>query len=148
MAYCRDIRPLARLCSIAYDFAAQLFDLAELGMRVIVAPERRCADFYLPSGIIPAQTGYSGCCHTRVAEAEEAAGRLIMRGAAVFMASRELVQAAMALRRMRYLKLREEERLADVALSVASAKWIEAKEAAGCKGEIDNQNCRTRSPWL
>ena len=45
------------------------------------------------------------------------------------MASRDLAQATMALRRMRYLKLREEERLADVEHSITSADSTEAKEA-------------------
>ena len=45
------------------------------------------------------------------------------------MASRDLAQATMALRRMRYLKLREEERLADIEHSITSADSTEAKEA-------------------
>ena len=46
------------------------------------------------------------------------------------MASRDVAQATMALRRMRYLKLREEERLADAEQTITFAASTETKEAA------------------
>jgi hypothetical protein len=49
---------------------------------------------------------------------------------AALTASREVAQATMPLRRMRYLKLREQERLADAEHFITSAESIEAKEAA------------------
>jgi hypothetical protein len=49
---------------------------------------------------------------------------------AVLTASREVAQATMTLRRMRYLKVREEGRLADAEHAIISADSTEAKEAA------------------
>ena len=65
-----------------------------------------------------------------LSEAEEAAKKADQARLAVFAASREVAQATMPLRRMRNLKVREEERLADAERSITSVKSIEAKEAA------------------
>jgi hypothetical protein len=65
-----------------------------------------------------------------IAKAEEAAKKADQARLAALTASREVAQATMPLRRMRNLKLREEERLADAERSIASADSIEAKEAA------------------
>jgi hypothetical protein len=65
-----------------------------------------------------------------IAKAEEAARKADQARLAALTASREVAQATMPLHRMRNLKLREEERLADAERSIASADSIEAKEAA------------------
>jgi hypothetical protein len=66
----------------------------------------------------------------RVSEAEEAAKKAYQARLAALTASRELAQATMPLRRMRNLKLIEEQRLASAERSITSADSIEAKEAA------------------
>lgn len=65
-----------------------------------------------------------------VSKAEEAAKRADQARLAALTASSEVAQATMPLRRMRHLKLREQERVADAERSIASADSIEAKEAA------------------
>ena len=114
---------------LPYDFAAQLFDLTKLGMRVIVAPSDVAPISIFHPALFQPRPDTPGAATTRVAEAEEAAKKADHARRAVFMASRDLAQATMALRRMRYLKLREEERLADIEHSITSANSTEAKEA-------------------
>jgi L,D-transpeptidase catalytic domain len=115
---------------LPYDFAAHLFDLTELGMRVIVAPSDVAPISIAHPALFGPGLDARDAAATKVSEAEEAAKKAGQARLAVLTASRELAQATMPLRRMRNLKLIEEQRLAIAEHSIASADSIEAKEAA------------------
>ena len=115
---------------LPYDFAAHLFDLTKLGMRVIVAPSDVAPVSIAHPVLFQPKSDARDAAAARLSEAEEAAKKADQARLAVFTASREVAQATMPLRRMRNLKLREEERLADAERSITSANSIEAKEAA------------------
>ena len=98
---------------LPYDFAAHLFDLTKLGMRVIVAPSDVAPVSIAHPALFEPRPDARDAAATRVSEAEEAVKKADQARLAAFTASRELAQATMPLRRMRNLKLREEQRLAD-----------------------------------
>jgi hypothetical protein len=115
---------------LPYDFAAHLFDLTRLGMRVIVAPSDVAPLSIVHPALFQPRPDARDTAAARVAEAQEATKKADQARLAVLTASREVAQAIMPLRRMRNLKLREEERLADADHAIISADSIEAKEAA------------------
>jgi hypothetical protein len=115
---------------LPYNFAAHLFDLTKLGMRVIVAPSDVAPVSIAHPVLFQPKSDARDVAAARLSEAEEAAKKADQARLTAVTASREVAQAAMPLRRMRHLKLREEERLANVERSIASADSIEAKEAA------------------
>jgi hypothetical protein len=115
---------------LPYDFAAKLFDLTKLGMRVIVAPSDVAPVSIAHPALFEPRPDAQHAVAARVSEAEEAAKKADQARLAALAASREVAQATMPLRRMRHLKVREEERLADAERSITSANSIEAKEAA------------------
>ena len=115
---------------LPYDFAAHLFNLSKLGMRVIVAPSDVAPVSIAHPALFEPRPDARDAAAARVSEAEEAAKKADQARLGALTASREVAQATMPLRRMHNLKLREEERLADAERSIASADSIEAKEAA------------------
>ena len=115
---------------LPYNFAAHLFDLTKLCMRVIVAPSDVAPGSIAHPVLFQPKSDARDAAAARLSQAEEAAKKADQARLAVSNASREVAQATMPLRRMRNLKLREEERLADAERSIASAESIEAKEAA------------------
>ena len=115
---------------LPYDFAAHLFDLTKLGMRVIVAPSDVAPVSIAHPALFEPRPDARDAAAAIVSEAEVAAKKADQARLAALTASREVAQATMPLRRMRNLKLREEERLADAERSITSADSIEAKEAA------------------
>ena len=115
---------------LPYDFAAHLFDLTKLGMRVIVAPSDVAPVSIAHPALFEPRPDARDAAAARVSEAEEAAKKADQARLAALTASRELAQATMPLRRMRNLKLIEEQRLASAERSITSADSIEAKEAA------------------
>jgi hypothetical protein len=115
---------------LPYYFAAHLFDLTKLGMRVIVAPSDVAPVSIAHPALFEPRADARDAAAAGVSEAEETAKKADQARLAALTASRELAQATMPLRRMRNLKLREEERLADAERSITSAVSVEAKEAA------------------
>jgi hypothetical protein len=106
---------------LPYDFAAHLFDLTRLGMRVIVAPSDVAPLSIVHPALFQPRPDARDTAAARVAEAQEATKKADQARLAVLTASREVAQAIMPLRRMRNLKLREEERLADADHAIISA---------------------------
>jgi lipoprotein-anchoring transpeptidase ErfK/SrfK len=121
---------------LPYDFAAKLFDLTKLGMRVIVAPSDVAPVSIAHPALFEPGPDAQHAVAARVSEAEEAAKKADQARLAALAASREVAQATMPLRRMRNLKVREGERLADAERSITSATSIKAKEAAEAAKEI------------
>jgi hypothetical protein len=114
---------------LPYDFAAHLFDRTKLGMRVIVAPSDVSPVFIAHPALFEPRPDAREAA-ARASEAEEAAKKADQARLAAFTASREVAQATMPMRRIRNLKLREEERLADAERSITFADSVEVKEAA------------------
>ena len=115
---------------LPYDFATRLFDVTRLGMRVIVAPGD-VEPFPVVHPILfrlppekPDDTA------SRIAQAAEAAQNADRARRAVFAASRNFAQANMAVRRLRFLKDRLEQQLADTEISDPSQGSVELREAA------------------
>jgi hypothetical protein len=99
-------------------------------MRVIVAPTDVAPVSISHPALLQPKLDAREAAAARVAVAEEAAKKADQARLAAVMASREVAQATMPLRRMRNLKLREEERLAEAENAITSTNSIEARELA------------------
>ena len=115
---------------LPYDFAARLFDLTKLGMRVILAPSDVVPALIIHPVLFQPRMEARDAAAARVAEAEAAAEKADQARRLVWAATREVAQKTMPLRRIRNLKAREEERLADAERAITSADSPEAKGAA------------------
>ena len=113
---------------LPYDFAANLFDLTKVGMRVIVAPSDVAPVSIAHPALFEPRPDARDAAAARVSEAEEAAKKADQARLAALTASREVAQAAMPLRRMRNLKLIEEQRLASAERSITSATPLRQKK--------------------
>src|SRR5207302_11238260 len=97
---------------LPYDFAARLFDLTRLGMRVIVAPtDVTPIEIAHPALFMP-KPGADALAAKRAAEAEDVASKTATAKHAAVTASRDAAQARMAIRVSENLKRRMEEQLA------------------------------------
>jgi len=115
---------------LPFDFAAHLFDLTKLGMRVIVAPSDVApAAIEHPALFQPKPDGREAAA-ARVAQAGEATKKADQARLAALAAWREVAQATIPLRRMQNLKLREERQLADAEQAATSPDSTEAKGLA------------------
>jgi L,D-transpeptidase catalytic domain len=115
---------------LPYDFAANLFNLTKLGMRVIVAPSDAAPVSIAHPVLFQPKSDARDVAAARLSEVEEAVKEADQARLAALTASREVAQATMPLRRMRNLKLIEQQRLASAERSITSADSIEAKETA------------------
>jgi hypothetical protein len=113
-----------------YDFAARLFDLTKLGMRVIVAPNDVAPAAIAHPALFQPKPDAGAVAAARAAEADEAARKADQARLAAIAASREVAQAMLPVRVMRNLKLRSEAQLAAAESAIASAGSAEAKEQA------------------
>ena len=115
---------------LPFAFAAHLFDLTKLGMRVIVAPSDVAPASIEHPALLQPKRDAPEAAAARVSEAEEAAKKADQANLAALAAWREVAQATIPLRRMQNLKLREEERLADAEQAITSADSTEVKGLA------------------
>src|SRR5258706_13083120 len=107
---------------LPYDFAARLFDLTRLGMRVIVAPtDVTPIEIAHPALFMP-KPGANALAAVRSAEAEDVASKAATASNAAVTASRDAAQARMAIRVSENLKRRMEEQLAVAEKALASAE--------------------------
>ena len=91
---------------LPYDFAARLFDLTRLGMRVIVAPtDVTPIEIAHPALFMP-KPGADALAAERAAEAEDVASKAATAKLAAVTASRDAAQARMAIRVSENLKRR------------------------------------------
>jgi len=115
---------------LPYDFAARLFDLTRLGMRVIVAPtDVTPIEIAHPALFMP-KPGADALAAKRAAEAEDVASKAATAKHAAVTASRDAAQARMAIRISENLKRRMEEQLAVAEKALASAVSDKQKERA------------------
>src|ERR1700726_4561466 len=115
---------------LPFDFAERLFDMTELGLRVIVAPTDVAPVEIAHPALFPSKPGTVAVAAARAAEADEAASKADQARLAAATASREAARAMMPVRAAEKLKLRAEAQLAAAERAVASAGSAEAKEQA------------------
>jgi L,D-transpeptidase catalytic domain len=113
-----------------YDFAARLFDLTRMGMRVIVAPtEVAPTEIVHPALFAPKPDG-AALAAARATEADEAAKKAAQARLIAVTASREAAAATKTVRVAENLKLRAEAQLAAAEKALASASSPDQKERA------------------
>jgi hypothetical protein len=115
---------------VPYDFAARLFDLTRLGMRVIVAPTDVAPIEIAHPGLFMPKPGADALAAARTVEAEETARKAAQARQAAVTASRESGRAIMAVRAAENLKLRAEAQLAAAETALGSAISPKQKERA------------------
>jgi hypothetical protein len=113
-----------------FDFAARLFDMTRLGMRVIVAPGDVAPIEIAHPALFQAKPGAGALAAARAAEADEAARKADEARLAAVTASREAARAMVPVRVAENLKLRAEAQLAAAETALGSAASAEAKEQA------------------
>ncbi|HMA73723.1 MAG TPA: L,D-transpeptidase family protein [Xanthobacteraceae bacterium] len=113
-----------------YDFAARLFDVTRLGMRVIVAPTDVTPVAIAHPALFSTRPEAVAAAAARPAEAEEAAKKADQVRLAAATASREAARAMVPVRAAENLKLRAEAQLATAEGAVGSAGSADAKERA------------------
>jgi hypothetical protein len=113
-----------------FDFAERLFDVTELGMRVIVAPTD-VAPIEIAHPALPFSKPDDGAlAAARAAEADEASRNADQARLAAGKAFREVTQAMVPVRVAENLKRRTDMQLATAETSLGSAISAEAKEQA------------------
>jgi lipoprotein-anchoring transpeptidase ErfK/SrfK len=133
-----------------YDFAARLFDLTRMGMRVIVAPtEVAPTEIVHPALFAPKPDG-AALAAARATEADEAAKKAAQARLIAVTASREAAAATKTVRVAENLKLRAEAQLAAAEKALASASSPDQKErprSRNCRrnGPPPRPSCRPRS---
>jgi hypothetical protein len=110
-----------------HDFARRLFDITNLGMRVIVAPSDVAPVEIIHPALFPMQPPAGTIAASRAAEADEAAGKADQARLAAVTASGEAARAMM--RVAENLKLRAEAQLTVAEQAVASAAKEQAEDA-------------------
>jgi hypothetical protein len=113
-----------------FDFAERLFDVTQMGLRVIVAPSD-VAPVEIDHPVLFQQTSGAGAlAAARVAEADEAAKKVEQARRAAVAAYRESTQAMMPIRVADNLKRRAETALATAEAALGSASSGEATAKA------------------
>jgi hypothetical protein len=115
---------------LPYEFAARLFDVTGVGMRVIVAPSGVAPVEITHPALFASKPGAEALAAARAAEAQEAARKATQARLAAVTASREAGRATMAVRVAENLKLRAEAQLAAAETALGSAISPAQKERA------------------
>ncbi|WP_407175218.1 L,D-transpeptidase family protein [Bradyrhizobium sp. STM 3562] len=113
-----------------FDFAARLFDVTDLGLRVIVAPTDVAPVEITHPLLFQPKPGAGALIAARIAEADEAARKADQARSAAASAFREASKAMVPVRTAENLKLRAEAELATAETARASAISDEAKQQA------------------
>jgi len=113
-----------------FDFAERLFDLTEVGLRVIVAPTDPAPVEIAHPILFRPKPGAGALVLTRKAEAAEATTKFNQARLAAGTAYREATAAMVPVRVAENLKLKAEVQLAAAETALASATTDEAKQAA------------------
>src|SRR5689334_246303 len=117
-----------------YDFAENLFDKAEIGMRVVISPnDATPVAFSDPALFQPSAAAIAAAparIKTLAREAEEAAKAADEAKKAAATAAREAASAAASLHKMEWQKSRADAELSSADKQLAAAKTDDAKEQA------------------
>jgi hypothetical protein len=115
---------------LPFDFAARLFDLTELGLRVIIAPTDVAPVEIVHPVLFLSKPGAGALAAARAAEADEARRKADQARLATGKAIREATQATVPVRVAENLKLRADAQLATAETALGAAVSAEAKEQA------------------
>jgi L,D-transpeptidase-like protein len=115
---------------IPFDFAERLFDMTELGLRVIVAPTDVVPVEIVHPALLFSKPGAGALAAARTAEVDEAAKKADQAGLAAGKAFREAMQAMVPVRMAENLKLRADAQLTTAETALGSAISAETKEQA------------------
>jgi len=115
---------------LPFDFAARLFDMTELGLRVIVAPKDVAPVEIAHPALSLSTPGAGALAAARTAEADQAASKAEQARLAAGTAARATTQAMVAVRVAENLKFRAEAQLAAADTALGSAISAEAREQA------------------
>jgi L,D-transpeptidase-like protein len=113
-----------------FDFAERLFDMTELGLRVIVAPTDVAPVEMVHPALLFLEPGAGALAAARAAQADEAGKRADQARLAAGKAFREATQAMVPVRAAENLKLRADVQIATAETALASAISAGAKEQA------------------
>ena len=113
-----------------YDFAERLFDMTEMGLRVIVAPTDVAPVEIAHPVLFQERPGAAALAAARIADADEAAKKVERARGAAGAAYRESTQAMMSVRVAENLKRRAEATLATAETALGSTIPDEAREQA------------------
>jgi hypothetical protein len=113
-----------------FDFAERLFDLTQLGLRVIVAPTDVAPAEIAHPVLFQSKPAAVALAAARIAEADEAARKAEQARRAAGTAFREVTQATVPVRVAENQKRRAETQLAAAETALVSAITAEAKEQA------------------
>ncbi len=131
-----------------YDFAARLFGLTQLGLRVIVSPSDPApAEFSHPMLFQP-KPGAEAAAAARMAEANAAARKADQARLAAGAAYRDAVQAMVPVRQAENLKLRAAAELTQAETALAAANSPEAKQQAeDAKAKATTRIAELQEQW-
>jgi hypothetical protein len=113
-----------------FDFAERLFDMTELGLRVIVAPTDVAPVEIVHPVLLFSKPGAGALAASRAAKADEAGRKADRARFAAGKAFREATQAMVPVRAAENLKLRADTQLATAVTALGAAISAEAKEQA------------------
>src|ERR1700716_1303673 len=131
-----------------FDFAARLFDVTRLGLRVIVAPTDVAPVEIAHPVLFQSKPGAGALAAARTAEADEAARKADQARLAAGTASREATRAMTPVRVAENLKLRAEAQLAAAETTLGSAISAEAKQQAeGAKAPAAARIAELQVQW-
>jgi hypothetical protein len=131
-----------------YDFAERLFDLTQMGLRVIVAPADVAPAEIDHPVLFQAKPGAGALAAARMAEADEAAKKVEQARRAAVAAYRESTQGMMAVRVADNLKRRAEAALATAEAALGSAISGEATaKAEHDKAQAVADIARLQAQW-
>src|SRR5215211_5354230 len=131
-----------------FDFAARLFDVTRLGMRVIVVPSDVAPIEVAHPALFMLKPSVGAVAAARAAEADEAARKADQARLAAVTASRDSVRAMTRVRVAENLKLRADTQLVAAEAALGSAISTEAKERAEeAKGKALARIAELESQW-
>ena len=124
-------RPASHGCiRLPFDFAAQLYDVTRMGIRVIIAPDDVAPLEIAHPLLLQPKPGVAALAAARATEAQEATRKAAEARSAAGTAQREATQAQAPVRAAENLKRRAEARLAAVESKQNPDLPAEAKEQA------------------
>ena len=131
-----------------FDFAARLFDLTRLGLRVIVSPTDVAPVEIVHPVLLQAKSGANAQAVARIAEADEAARKTDQARGVAGTAYREVARATVPVRVAENLKARAAAQLLAAETALGSATSAEAREQAeDAKGKAAARVAELGEQW-
>ena len=124
-------RPASHGCiRLPFDFAAQLFDVTKMGIRIIIAPDDVAPVEIAHPLLLQPKPGAAALAAARATEAQEATRKAAEARTAAAAAKREATRAKAPVRAAENLKRRAEVKLASVESKLVSGMSTEEKQQA------------------